>query len=334
MKMPPLEYALLAIDSLLFILAWKTFLGEKKNIFQLVFIILLILILGIISVFIWNNANLPFFSDLNGSTTWNIQDIWVFVLGFAIIMTAFSSFKKDMPPFLIIFASLIGGGLILHVVLNEWIAQTNYSPFLRIAMLFAYPVLISYPLVQLALINKQRSKQNQEEKKNRIYNPGIEIKNNSILEQKMMQKTQPSGTGKSILQTEPNKKLETFSITNFLDNFIDTKDEAFKSKEVEINAFYQGLDFQVSYDEAEFKAAFESFFSFLEIICDREYQVNIALGEVSDIELVQIDINSSEEKIEELNDQLFIAGQRFDELNIQNDYSIESPTLLRMQLAL
>jgi hypothetical protein len=336
-KLPPFEYALIAIDSLLFVLAWKTYLNEKKNAFMLTFIILLIVVLGIFSIFFWKNSNLPYFSDIHSRSFWHIPQMWVLILAFVLIISAFSSFKKDMPIYLMIFASFLGGGLILHIVLNDWIAQTNYSPFLRIAMLFAYPLLLAYPFAQLAWISKQNKEEADIEKKNRVYEAGIQVKEDSIINQRSMGKTQPSQSNPSDFanaQTVPNQVADSFSIVDFLDEFIDEKSEEFKSKNVEIEAFYQGLNFQVAQDRAEFKAAFQSFFSFLEIICDRDYQVNIALGNISDLNIVQIDIIAPPILIQELDEQLFIAGQRFDELQIQNEYAIEDENMIRMQIVL
>jgi hypothetical protein len=320
-KLPPFEYALIAIDSLLFVLAWKTYLNEKKNAFMLTFIILLIVVLGIFSIFFWKNSNLPYFSDIHSRSFWHIPQMWVLILAFV----------------LMIFASFLGGGLILHIVLNDWIAQTNYSPFLRIAMLFAYPLLLAYPFAQLAWISKQNKEEADIEKKNRVYEAGIQVKEDSIINQRSMGKTQPSQSNPSDFanaQTVPNQVADSFSIVDFLDEFIDEKSEEFKSKNVEIEAFYQGLNFQVAQDRAEFKAAFQSFFSFLEIICDRDYQVNIALGNISDLNIVQIDIIAPPILIQELDEQLFIAGQRFDELQIQNEYAIEDENMIRMQIVL
>ena len=336
-KLPPFEYALIAIDSLLFVLAWKTFLNDKKNVFMLTFIILLLLVLGIFSIFFWKNSNLPYFSDIHSRSTWHVPQLWLLVLGVVLLISAFSSFKKDMPIYLMIFSSLLGGGLILHLILNSWIAETNYSPFMRIAMLFAYPFLIAYPFAQLAWISKQNKQEADLEKKNRVYDAGIQIKEDSIINQRTIGQTQPTQSNPSEFasaQTVPNQVTDSFSIVEFLDEFIDEKSEEFHSKNVEIEAFYQGLDFQVAQDRAEFKAAFQSFFSFLEIICEKNYQVNIALGNISEMNIVQIDIIAPPAMIIELDEQLFIAGQRFDELQIQNEYAIEDDNMIRMQMVL
>ena len=336
-KFPPFEYALISVDSLLFILAWKTYLKDKKNVFSLTFIILLLLVLGVLSIFFWKNSNLPYFSDIKSHSFWHVPQLWALILGFVLLITAFSSFKKDMPIYLMLYSSFLGGGLILHLVLNNWITQTNYSPFLRIAMLFAYPLLISYPFAQLAWISKQNKEQADIEKMNRVYDAGIQIKEDSIINQRTMAQTQPSNATPDQIssdQTVPNQKADTFAIVDFLDEFIDEKSEEFRTKNVEIEAFYQGLNFQVAHDQAEFKAAFQSFFSFLEIICDKDYQVNIALGNISELNILQIDIIASPEKIQELDEQLFIAGQRFDELNIQNEYTLEQENMIRMQMVL
>lgn len=333
-KLPPFEFALIAIDSLLFLLAWKIYLEDKKNLFQLTFIVLFLVVLGIVSVFLWERANLPYFSNLHTTSRWNLQKMWAFILAFALLVTVISSFKKNMPIYLMLFGSLLGGGLILHVTLNSWIASSNYSPFLRIAMLLAYPILLAYPFAQLILLSQRRKQAQAIQKKNKIYQPGIEIRENSFLDQPVNTQTQPNQADPSVIETIPNQKLDGFSITEFLDEFIQAKEIEFKSKQVQIEAFYQGLDFNVPVDRAEFKAAFEAFFSFLEIICDRDYQVNIALGNLNNRNIIQIDIIADPEKITELNEQLFIAGQRFDELGIQNEYIQEDQNLIRMQMAL